>query len=1286
MPVIISHLSYKVYSDSEDIPLVLKHTQEDVENKIKGTDCGAYHNIKCATCGKLDPICAGHWHKLIMPNIALYIKSYDHIILRISESVCFAHKGLPFNLNALEDIDDEVSYNKKVRQLLVEAKEKGCLVCRNRLDKIICAKKDDSIKFVNPRDYREVNPITMYNIICSIPHRIQKIITKQPTRLQEMFYHGSIPVVPTYLRVSSKFDRVNEYAHYLTNRYLEIVSLLKEYNRHDLPQETKNLIVVRMQIKLNEIIDGKETVDSKKESCSGYLKTKFNLFREFINGKRNPKTARVVLNVNELPKLNYFFPCVQYIENITTAIPYNKYTIRLIDDLINQNEVNGYFSHSKNKFIQSTAIQGIQLGDFVECSMAYGDRLVLNGRQPALHLTNIYVGKAIITSRPFHNSQSTQLPTAVLPGMNGDQDGDEVWSKEVQDIKSKYEQMMLMLPGNSMISPGHGGINYGIIQDELLSINILLKARLSYNNAIQLLGPYVDYFAEKCSLDCDIFKGRDVISAVIPNHFNKTDVIRNGVIEHQRIQSSDFGVGGGTVNSITKSLMDYDRRLAKEFLESILTISKNVISLYPCSIRLTDIISDLKEWISINNHKKSMYRQIDYNHKQYLYDCRDKKTIPMDEDYKIKFIKLEVAKVVNEITSRANKIVSKYIDQFNKGEKFNRLVLYILAGYKLDIATLSIIYCQANPSIEPKSVYLNRLFPCFTASDPNLDNMGLVSSSLVEGLDFKQMALLASKARENVVTTVCRTASKGEIGRYIIKNLENYTIAFGCKFLVLDKQIASHCLNVYKMPVKQLYLVRLDISVIKNCLHDSSLLSRTIMKYFNEVVHYMYDLNTQKYEFQVAYVTDIQLCIQSYRSECVLSDDEIVHNTEEFFDRISCEYMYDFSTTSMLKLVTLVMCMKYGVHKDGLSKLFDIIELKYKKYPEVGAPTGIEAGTSIGEVETQSTLSAHLQFTKNGCDVKSTQSNTNISLMKINVKKSSQKKIFKLMSKNIDALQKIKNGLEFVSLEDIALEINFTPKTVPEEYVLVTCKISTLMLDNMQLPEFYVDHMFIHFCNSIIFITKSKINIVYEGDLIMVYMRLSMSLRFLPSLKLMIKQGVSKGIFSLYRYTIDKSEILDTETLTMQHVFIMNCEIPSIKHLAMFDTSDIIITPPIDVAASLGTAHAYNMLSRSYTSSGLMKFHTSLLSLHQIRHGSILRVDKNPKKEMTTISKIAFIKPMKDLQNAAQEELKESTDDLSSSILLSQVVKQGTGVIDVVQSLDRYINDNSSCCLNTLVL
>lgn len=1271
----ISHVSYHPFSCEElkFCPREVRVDQPDVEMQIKGTVCGGYSNIKCKTCNRLDPQCTGHWMKLLTPGIRLYIKSYDYILMKLNEYICFQHRGL-----ICEPTD---SLTEKE---LSSAKKSGmCQVCYNPLVKYTVSKKDEAIRYVVVNEYREVyvDPVILYECIDNIPHRIQRMITDQPIKLQRFFYVDELPIIPTYLRTSNKFDRVNEYAHYLTNKYLEIVGFLRDYYKPDVPDHIKKLIIVRTQIKMNEIIDGKESVDPKFDSCSGYLKTKYNLFREYINGKRNPKTARVVLNTNMLPSLNYFYPCVQYIENITTTIPYCQYTSSLIEDLINKGVAKQYFSNTKKSLCDVSAIQGLTYGDYFEVAFSYGDGLVMSGRQPALHITNIFTGKAITTKRPYINSQSTQLPTAVLPGMNGDQDGDEVWSKEVQSVLAKYEQRYLMLPSCNMISPAHGGINYGIIQDELLSINTLLAKNVTFYQAVLLLGKNMEYLPTKDTKK--VFTGREIISALIPTFFNKSGIVKDGIIQHSRLKSADLGVGGGTVHSITKSLLDIDPVRAKMFLESILKISKSFISLFPHGVRVKDILSDMDIWEEINVVKEAMYQQIEKNRQKYLHAVARKKIVPMDTDYEYKFIKLEVAKVVTEITKRARKIIDGYIEDYKAGREFNRLVLYILAEFKLDLATLSIIYCQANPSIEPKSNYLHRTFPCFPAKDKSIGNLGLVKSSLIKGLTLPEMITQADKARENVVTTVCQTASKGEIGRYIIKNLENYTICFGARFLVLGQYLMSPCLNVYKMPVRQLYLVSLDIPLIRQCKLENDILSKRIVELYKLQAPYLYDYKTKKYETQVAYLTDIQLMFESYRKEDMMLPDQIVARVEDFFDHIYDIYMLSLSTTSMLKLITLLYSKKYKVTTDGMNMLLAKIELKYKLYPEVGAPIGIEAGTSISEVETQSTLSAHLQFTKNGCDVKSTQSSTNINLMKINVTKlnNQNSKIYNLTSSSLEALEIIRHGLEYISLEDIMLSIFFDG---PE----VTIKISRSNMKRLSLPRFFLDMMIENFCSSCSFI--EEVLVLTEEDDDVITMKLNMILvsdSFLPVLRIIIKQGISKGTFSLYRAVIEKCEIMNPETLEDEEKWNMICEITNLSYLSFFDTTDIQVTPSLEITNKIGPIQAYNALASQYIGSGLLRCHTHLLSQHQARFDRIRRVEKNPDDEMTTISRIAFIKPLKDLQDAVKQSKIEKVDDNSSRILLGMPIKMGTGAFDIGVDIRPYLNNNKEqCSIQTLTL
>jgi hypothetical protein len=1204
--------------------------------------------------------------------------------------------------------------------------------CYKPIYKFSSSKRDDSIKFNGFQQQKDiyVDPIVLYEIILTIPPYYQKLITGQSIPLTEFFYVDCIPIVPCFLRISSKFDRTNDYAHYITNKYIEIIQYLKDYIRHTDISKTTNTLrstppeddtpspyshtsnttvrftTVRIQVKMNEIINGKELTDPNNDSCSGYLKTKTNLCRESINGARTPKTARVVLNANPFHHINNSVVCIQFIEDINQTIPYNQYTKQCILEAISSNNVFGYYSNSKGRFCNIKSLSGVKYGDSFAVSFKLGDGILMHGRQPALHQTNIYVSYTSLKEKPVINSQTTQLPTAVLPGMNGDQDGDEVWTKEVQGLISKYEQRYLMLPTVNLISPAHGGINYGIIQDELLAINALIRRTdVSRHHAVLLLGEYTTYLDIKYPNQL-YFTGKELISITIPSYIHKQGIIHHGIIQNSRLKTADVGVGGGSVYSITKMLMDYSPRIAVNFLECTLKISKTFISLFPHGMRIKDVFTDLSTWEGINLIKDNMYRQIEYNYNNYLQDITDNKIIPMDSDQDTKFIKLEVAKVVTEITKQGKKIIDSYIEDYQQGKDFNRLILYILAEFKLDLATLCIIYCQANPSIEPRSNYMNRLFPCFRSNDPSIENRGLVRTPLIKGLNFLEMVLQAGKARENVVTTVCQTASKGEIGRYIIKNLENYVINYGYRFVVQNKYIMSPCLNVYKMSLKQMYMVSIDIKNIQrwkrelesnedNERSNERSLSRCVVEYYTNILPFIYDDLNNKHETSIAYLTDPQLLFNtSYLQDdekIILSDDDIILQVEEFFDRIHEEYLFMFGTLTTLKMVTLYYCKLYSpITQYMLSALFTRIEYKYKLYPEVGAPIGMEAGTSISEVETQSTLSAHLQFTKNGCDVKSTQGSTNVSLMKINIQKlnTSNAKIVHMKSYYYNDLLQIKRSLEYVSLEDIALSIKYR-NTKLSNVIIVDVSISRTIMARHNINMCSIDTMFSNFFDTCRYVKYTYIRLVNITESIIDY-KLTVEIEdaiYIPVLKLTLKQGVSKGTFSLYRYVLEEISIINHKTLEQENIWSVVCEIPNINVLGNFDTSRIEINPGIEVTNSMfGSIHAYNRLAKSYISSGLMAFHTNLLAQNQVRQGVIKRVYKNHKDEMSTVSKIAFIIPIKDQQEAVINKVKDSTDDLTSSILLGAVPKIGTGIVDVYLDSRLYQKENPDKCFKEIIM
>mgnify|MGYP000744694488 CR=1 FL=1 len=244
--------------------------------------------------------------------------------------------------------------------------------------------------------------------------------------------------------------------------------------------------------------------------------------------------------------------------------------------------------------------------------------------------------------------------------------------------------------------------------------------------------------------------------------------------------------------------------------------------------------------------------------------------------------------------------------------------------------------------------------------------------------------------------------------------------------------------------------------------------------------------------------------------------------------------------------------------------------------------------------------------------------------------------------------------------------------------------VSKSNMKKLGINTYLLDLMFENFFNQTSFIQYVVVDTVEEDEVIEYNIKIVLvedsnkSKCYLPILKLIIKQGISKGVFSLYRYVIEKHSIMNGQTLVDEDWWSMTCEIPNHSYLAYFDTTEIHITPSLEVSNKMGPINAYNMLSSLYIATGLMRCHTTLLSQHQARFGSIRRVEKNPEDEMSTISKIAFIKPLKDLQEAVKNHKIEKVDDISSCILLGMPIKQGTGAFDVCIDLWPYLNNTDS--------
>jgi len=486
------------------------------------------------------------------------------------------------------------------------------------------------------------------------------------------------------------------------------------------------------------------------------------------------------------------------------------------------------------------------------------------------------------------------------------------------------------------------------------------------------------------------------------------------------------------------------------------------------------------------------------------------------------------------------------------------------------------------------------------------------------------------------------------------------------------------------MPVRRMTLVHIDPNIIRRWFNETDPLSIAIKAQYLKVVKYIYDYKNNKIETTLAYLVDIELILDTYNVMHPienLTNEEIVYKIDEFFNYLEYNFLLSMGKLDLPKLITLYYIKnRGGITRQAMNHLIETITKKYLRYPEEGLPAGMEAATSISEVETQSSLSSHLQFTKNGGNVKNTQQSSNTNLMKINVNKvGSNSNIVHMKSYYRRDLEMIRAGLEYVSLEDLALSITYTKHSTIARNHRVSIILSKNSMTNFIVSRDLFERILFEFFDKTTYIVSADIRTDFDHDQTLgysCYIELTDNI-FLPVLKLTFNRGVNKGIFSLYRFSLEKVTRLSLETLDPIEEWVLIGELSSLSYLKDYDTSRVKVIPSIEILHNyIGSLQAYNMLILSYTTNGLMRFQTLMISLNQFRSGIIQRVHKNHGDEMSTISKVAFITPTKDMQEAALRNKTEPVEDISSCILLSIPIKVGTGHSETYISLDQYLNQS----------
>lgn len=729
-------------SDINALPLASSN-----ETLIKGETYGATPHHKCLTCNQGVKNCHGHWYRMNLP-FPVVRPAFDLIINNILPRLCL-HCGIkvkisPADLNVLITSYTLHNYqSEKYVSVVTRLRKENTSATKCK----VCDSAPHGIKYINnifSSNNKIIRHNVIYNLFRSIPFTHYPILGLVKTDLTNLFFE-SYPIAPLYLRSPNNYKNMILDSG-ITRGYLELITAISTMNVQEIQKAVTNL----------ELSDS----DIPKSSFGQSFIGKYTLFRSLINSYSGDNTMRNVLNANESshPEVGYF--CREYYTTMTSKLYFNKYTMNIINNLQKLNKIK--YIKSGDRYLLPITTITLLPGDCIEALVGdlmyfgYHPRMI-SYRQPSLHKYSIVAQVAHYRNTSYHNSVSSTFSTTALPGINGDQDGDEFNSRLVSDIKSHYEHRYVMSPRVNMITDSTGSLAYGLIQVEVpMFIRLLMR------------------------------EGSKWYSDLLPEN------LKNAVFE---TDTNDEIMVGRKTSNLIKNIYQLSSPASgyKFFYNLVMRIKSALTSEGMCFMikelyEARDIILSLVQ----ERDKDITLMQSELN--------AISKMMPPSIEY--------VSKKLDEMIKKYNKRITDWYNTLDP--KTNNYAIAIKAG-NLKITTRmlaeSLVMQNSETIIDPSQLYIGRRLGVYKRETCDVGGYGVITGSLFNGLDFKSLIHTAAAARKKVIITSIGTAVPGMISRNLMKSMEDMYINYS-RYVVQYNRIIDHCYNYYKLNASDLFILK----------------------------------------------------------------------------------------------------------------------------------------------------------------------------------------------------------------------------------------------------------------------------------------------------------------------------------------------------------------------------------------------------------------------------------------------------------------------------------------------
>lgn len=494
----------------DDVDVIAGSAREIVDRSdVDAIDLGTLSTTEpCRTCGKTFRFCPGHaGHVLLPPTfIGMPESIRRNIFLHVARAVCHECARLVVGPTMTDVIRSRPVHE---RWAYITKTRKRCAHEDCEAVQPVVVAQDLTFQVVGNDEWTLRD---FYDLFARVPPDACEALgfsaTTPGRRLTDLFTLGAVPVTPPAARVALTQSYATTRRSYLKEHMTGVIGAIDALWKTPTPATLEQ---ARYRIAAHQdghapasgLEKAPHMAGANTDTLASIYPSKHGIFRRILGGKRQNVCARLTIGPDQSLPLDVVALPNWLRTNLCVPEPVTAVNLAAARQWILQRRVQyvvrvqSSTQHLVGDLAEDEDLPllagALQVGDVLERHAMDGDWVLFN-RQPTLHTGSIMALRARFDPPDGPKTFTARFNTNLAKAYNADHDGDEMHVLALRSYVARAEAALLMAPTRNLISPAHGGLMFGPIQDFLSSLYRLTEpGRLVPRGLAQQIALAVEY-------------------------------------------------------------------------------------------------------------------------------------------------------------------------------------------------------------------------------------------------------------------------------------------------------------------------------------------------------------------------------------------------------------------------------------------------------------------------------------------------------------------------------------------------------------------------------------------------------------------------------------------------------------------------------------------------------------------------------------------------------------------------------------------------------------------------